>query len=466
MSGRFQTRVFAGQRHDRRRVSAGVCSAARHVALAACLAVFKIVRHVGTDPDISTRLYTNRAARTVPVDCYTHLGGDAVPRGSSLVRVLRALKAQGCESRKSDGYFMAQCPAHPDNNPSLSVKHEVDRTLVHCFAGCDFDDVRRALGLQPADFYDVRPGESPDAPKASGADQATRRLDFRAIWDSVTEGADWLVYPLIERGRATTMYAPAGEGKSLVSLEIAAGLAAGRSALGQPMSPMNVVYWDYENDVALILHRLKSMAYTAEDVADRLHYYSFPDGAGLDTESGAAEVVAAADRHKAGLVVIDTYATSVDGEENSADTARGFARYVVGPLKSRGVANVRLDHTGKDITRGERGTSAKRGDVDYSWQIVKTGPNTFTFKNTKNRPGHAPPEFFVTRKDVPYLHHDVDDDLLAAMDPIGRIAAEMDKRGLPVEISRKAARDAGITGDNAHIQEAIKRRKDRAAYDE
>jgi hypothetical protein len=385
-----------------------------------------------------------------------------VAHSASLVRVLRALKREGCEIRKADGYFMASCPAHPDANPSMSVTHEGDRTLVHCFAGCDFEDIRAGLRLGAADFYDVRPGESDDPAATPDSDDPTSRLiDWEQLLSSAPIGADWLVYPLLEAGRATTLYAPAGEGKSLVSLEIAAGLASGRDAFRQPMTRMDVVYWDYENDAQLLASRVRKMGYKADDLK-RLHYYSFPETAGLDTKAGAAEIVAAADRHRARLVVIDTYATSVDGEENSADTARGFAKYVVAPLKARSIASLRLDHTGKDITKGERGTSAKRGDVDYSWQILKTGAESFTFKNTKNRPGHAPPEFYVVRRDEPYLHHDVDDDLLAGMDPVSRIIAELDRFGLPLDVSRDQARAAGVTGKNSHITEAIKRRKDRA----
>lgn len=391
----------------------------------------------------------------------------------SFVRVVKALKAYGSEMRaQSGGGLMAQCPAHPDGNPSLSVQWKPkdgtrdSGTVLHCFAGCEVSDILREIGLRMADLFDVRPGEEETPQEAHQDDQdGDQDLNWRQVWDTVRDGADWLVYPLLERGRATTIYAPAGEGKSLVSLEIAAALAAGRDVLGQPVPRTHVVYWDYENDVPLIVNRLKSMAYSVEDIEKHLHYRSFPSGVGLDDQKGAEEIIASADKHAAKLVVIDTYATSVDGEENSADTARGFAKYVVGPLKSRGIASLRLDHTGKDVTKGERGTSAKRGDVDYSWLIQETSPNAFTFKNTKNRPGHAPKEFYVMRKDIPHLHHDVEDDLLAGMDPVGRIVAQMDSLDLPLNITRDQARAAGVEGTNAHISEAIKIRKARANGD-
>lgn len=46
------------------------------------------------------------------------------------------------------------CPAHADNKPSLSIRKDEDAGLigVTCFAGCTFDDIVEALGLEKADF--------------------------------------------------------------------------------------------------------------------------------------------------------------------------------------------------------------------------------------------------------------------------------------------------------------------------
>ena len=57
------------------------------------------------------------------------------------------------DARPSAGGFTALCPAHDDSNASLSV-HEGDNGLiVHCHAGCSFDDIVRALGLAPSDMF-------------------------------------------------------------------------------------------------------------------------------------------------------------------------------------------------------------------------------------------------------------------------------------------------------------------------
>jgi AAA domain-containing protein len=55
---------------------------------------------------------------------------------------------------------MAQCPAHDDRNPSLSLTWtggDNPLTLMYCFAGCDNQDIMAAIGLRMADLYD-KPG--------------------------------------------------------------------------------------------------------------------------------------------------------------------------------------------------------------------------------------------------------------------------------------------------------------------
>jgi hypothetical protein len=44
------------------------------------------------------------------------------------------------------GQYMALCPAHDDHNPSLSIKQCIGgNILLHCFAGCDYQDIFTAV---------------------------------------------------------------------------------------------------------------------------------------------------------------------------------------------------------------------------------------------------------------------------------------------------------------------------------
>ena len=53
------------------------------------------------------------------------------------------------------GKCVAKCPAHEDRSPSLAITEGDDgRVLIHCFAGCETEDVLSALGMT---FSDVMP---------------------------------------------------------------------------------------------------------------------------------------------------------------------------------------------------------------------------------------------------------------------------------------------------------------------
>ncbi len=72
--------------------------------------------------------------------------------------------------------WMARCPAHADNGPSLSIKALEDgRILIHCFAGCGASDVLAAVGMSLSDLYPKGPvGEMMSKPYRSGENKLTR----------------------------------------------------------------------------------------------------------------------------------------------------------------------------------------------------------------------------------------------------------------------------------------------------
>lgn len=53
-----------------------------------------------------------------------------------------------------EGSWMARCPGHDDRQASLSISRGTGgRALLHCHAGCDVEDIVRALGLELSDLF-------------------------------------------------------------------------------------------------------------------------------------------------------------------------------------------------------------------------------------------------------------------------------------------------------------------------
>lgn len=87
----------------------------------------------------------------------------------------------------------ARCPAHSDRTPSLSFsENEYGTVLVHCFAGCPFEDVIAELGLVPADLRgDNDPSTAKDAYMWTPGD-----VEAEAVYSYADE--DWrLLYEML-----------------------------------------------------------------------------------------------------------------------------------------------------------------------------------------------------------------------------------------------------------------------------
>jgi putative DNA primase/helicase len=49
--------------------------------------------------------------------------------------------------------WVAKCPAHPDKNPSLSIREADGKILLHCHAGCTVESICKAVGIEIGDLF-------------------------------------------------------------------------------------------------------------------------------------------------------------------------------------------------------------------------------------------------------------------------------------------------------------------------
>jgi AAA domain len=233
---------------------------------------------------------------------------------------------------------------------------------------------------------------------------AAVQVDWETIWTEESVDPEWFVEPLIERGRQIAIYSEAKAGKSLLLLEIALALSTGRAVLGNgERKPVKVMYVDMENTRQDLRIRAAAMGYEGE-VLSNLVYYSFPDLSYLDTEGGGVDLHALAKYHSADLVIIDTLSRVIEGEENANDTYHNFYKHTGVKLKAEGISLVRLDHSGKDPSRGMRGASSKTTDVDEVWQML-VDDELITLNRTHSRSHHGEDRVVLRRLDTPVLHH-------------------------------------------------------------
>lgn len=81
------------------------------------------------------------------------------PRGRQfdpIHELSNALQRAGCKMRGNPYHhdkWAAQCPAHDDRDPSLSIELRNGKVLLYCFAGCSTKSVLEALDLEWCDLF-------------------------------------------------------------------------------------------------------------------------------------------------------------------------------------------------------------------------------------------------------------------------------------------------------------------------
>jgi hypothetical protein len=291
-------------------------------------------------------------------------------------------------------------------------------------------------------------------------------IDWPTFWDTDTQTDDWLIKPMIARGRGHALYAGAKTGKSWLMLEVAAAAATGRPILHEPpRPPIHVLYIDYEMTASDVKDRLETFGYSDTDDLTHLHYALLPSIPRLDTTEGGAVVLQAAQACEAELVVIDTTARAVTGEENDANVYKAFYAHTGMPLKAAGIAWARLDHAGKDATKGQRGSSAKNDDVDVVWRLERRDQKGLRMVATHKRMQWVPDQFDLNSKETDLGTQLVTDEPTWPTGTHDIMVPFLDRLEVPTSAGRPAVRklmlEHGVTARNEAIHAAIAFRRQR-----
>lgn len=321
-----------------------------------------------------------------------------------------------------------------------------------------WDDLAVIAPAPPPPVPTDAPGEDP------GQSWATP-IDWASFWTDPGTGSDFVLPPFIAAKRQTAIYSAAKTGKSLLALDAVAAGVTGRSVLGQgATAPIRVLYIDQEMTPEDLRERLTDLGYGPADDLSGLAYYQLASLPPLDTDIGGEVLMDLVHQHGADLVVVDTMARVVSGDENQADTYRSFYRHTGRRLKADGVALLRLDHAGKDSALGQRGSSAKADDLDVVYRLVADDATHLRLTCTHRRVPWVPTSLELVRHEEPILRHVV----VEGSWPAGTVdvAHDLDRLDVPVDapVSRATAalKVAGSPRRKATVAAAQRYRKARS----
>jgi len=292
------------------------------------------------------------------------------------------------------------------------------------------------------------------------------------FWATDHKAEQFMCAPILAANRSHALYATAKTGKSLLTLEMVTAIALGRPWMSMPaQSPRRVLYLDMEMGPSDLFERLVSFNIGPSSALDNLRYVRMPAIGPLDTERGGKAVFDDAMLWGADLVVVDTTARSLQGEENSAETINEMFRYTLMPLKEQGVTTLRLDHAGKSGTM--RGTSAKADDVDVVWALRANDDDDslFDLEATHRRVSWIPQHVNIRRhKHAPVHRPALQPDYILPLTPAQKAVSEtMDMVGVPTAgVTRQQMSDNHIievsSADLEQIQQYRHEASIEAAY--
>jgi AAA domain len=186
----------------------------------------------------------------------------------------------------------------------------------------------------------------------------------------------WLIKNVIARGETSSWFAPPGKGKSALLTDLAVNTAAGINWREyRTIDTAGVVYFALER-ADLVRRRL--IAHRRRDGLGDLPIAVA--GQVIDLmDKTCAEVILATLKHaedrfgiEVGLAIFDTYSKGIAAGGGDEDKARDQNIVLANLRRVLDQVNIHIagiGHTGKDESRGERGSNARKADVDLQVQI-------------------------------------------------------------------------------------------------
>ncbi|MBN9007337.1 MAG: AAA family ATPase [Rhizobiales bacterium] len=215
---------------------------------------------------------------------------------------------------------------------------------------------------------------------------ATLSTPFTLFDDCATSAPKvWLHKGVMALGENSTWFGEPGSLKSALITDIAVHAAAGIDWRGHRIKTCcGVVYFAFERSGQA---KRRLAAYKMRDDLHGLPIAVVPKLVDLlnpqcvDLIVSIVERAAKAFGVPVGLIVLDTYNKGIaagGGDENAAKDQNQAAAHLRLIHERLNVHIAGIGHTGKDTTRGERGSNAREGDVDLAVQITGDAVKTAT----------------------------------------------------------------------------------------
>jgi hypothetical protein len=209
-----------------------------------------------------------------------------------------------------------------------------------------------------------QPPGSEHKPRAADSDNPFRIREW-ADYKQDYLSTPWIIKGVLPQAEVGILYGQSGSGKTFFVLDMAATIARGAEWRGRKVSNCRVVYVAAEAREGI---KKRMDAYDQHVCADGIRpdiIASAPNLLSSDADK-LAEAIG-----RAGLIILDTMAASHSGDENSAKDMGLFLAACKDLSLATGAMVLAVHHTGKEESKGMRGSSALFAGADFVMEVFK-----------------------------------------------------------------------------------------------
>jgi len=253
----------------------------------------------------------------------------------------------------------------------------------------DFADMAGQLDAHNAEYPRDRFDDLPNGIIRPGV--ASRAGDLESAMQSLQSvkpilSGRYLVKGWLDRGSASVVYGESNVGKTFFALDLALHVAArlpwhgvNVAGMGEKEWPGQVYYLALEGGSGFS-NRICAMRNERPDIFERIEtagdFVPWPVAIDLHGATDGEAIVQAINNtsEPTALIVIDTLARAMgDGDENTAKDMGQFIRNVDLIRAQTGAHVMVIHHSGKDASKGARGSGSLRSAIDTEIELTRSG---------------------------------------------------------------------------------------------
>ena len=305
-------------------------------------------------------------------------------------------------------YIAADNDQFTDGNPGITkarmAGHEARAEVVYP----NFDE-SQLIG-KPTDFNDLMVLAGVDEVRIQvGAAMTKRRangFELSPVYGLEICDVDYVIDGHVEADSLDLIFGEPGCGKSFISIDMACCVATGTPWHGHEVKQGLVIYIAGEGHNGLA-KRFKAWEVSTGVSLKGAPLYKSHRAAQLYDMNVAIDVAQAVQEVSdqcaqiPALIIIDTVARNMGGDENSTQDMNLFIEHIDSLLRHPYKAAVMLvHHSGKASPNQARGSTALRGALDAEYQVEMDNQKMITLTNRKMKDGEVPLEKKFSIKSV------------------------------------------------------------------